>query len=349
MRAVRASKTDAVLVEQIPEPRARPGTAVVRTLSAGICGSDVHTVSRLRRGLDTNETFMGHEVCGEVVELGDGPARVRVGDRVAIEPLARCGACRNCRAGRYNICEKGDFVLGVYTDKAGGLADYFEIPTVCLVPLRQDLHDREGALVEPVAVALHALRMTQPGYRPSVGIVGAGTIGLCAVAAAKAAGAAEITIMARHPTQEQAAMALGATRVLHVDDSATEDEIADKLDGAPLPDVVIEAIGGAARSVNLALEFVRKGGSVSVVGVQWEHNEVELFRLVAKEVRLTGSAVYATPDGVSDFEEAMALMAQNPEVADTLITHDFALADAPEAFATAADRSAGSIKVMVAP
>jgi len=193
---------------------------------------------------------------------------------------------------------------------------------------------------------------THLGWRRAllvVGIVGAGTIGLCAVAAAKAAGAAEITIMARHPTQEQAARALGATRVLHVDDTATEEEIADKLDGAPLPDVVIEAIGGAARSVNLALEFVRKGGSVSVVGVQWEHNEVELFRLVAQEVRLTGSAVYATPDGVSDFEEAMALMAQNPEVADTLITHDFALDDAREAFATAADRGSGSIKVMVAP
>ena len=80
---------------------------------------------------------------------------------------------------------------------------------------------------------------------------------------------------------------------------------------------------------------------MSVVGVQWEHNEVELFRLVAKEVRLTGSAVYATPDGVSDFEAAMALMAQNPEVADTLITHDFALDDAREAFATAADRAIG--------
>ena len=349
MRAVRASKTDAVVVEEIPEPRARPGTAVVRTLGAGICGSDVHTVSRLQRGLDTNEIFMGHEACGEVVELGDSAARVKVGDRVAIEPLARCGHCRNCRAGSYNICETGDFVFGVYPDKAGGLADYFEIPSVCLVPLRPDLSDREGALVEPVAVALHALRLSRPGYRPSVGIVGAGTIGLCAVAAAKAAGASEIIIMARHARQEQAAMALGATRVLRVDDTATQDEIADKLDGTPLPDVVIEAIGGAARSVNLALEFVRKGGAASVVGVQWEHNEVELFRLVSKEVRLTGSAVYATPEGVSDFEEAMALMARNPEVAETLITHDFALEDAREAFATAADRAAGSIKVVLAP
>ena len=334
MRAVRASKTDAVVVEEIPEPRARPGTAVVRTLGAGICGSDVHTVSRLQRGLDTNEIFMGHEACGEVVELGDSAARVKVGDRVAIEPLARCGHCRNCRAGSYNICETGDFVFGVYPDKAGGLADYFEIPSVCLVPLRPDLSDREGALVEPVAVALHALRLSRPGYRPSVGIVGAGTIGLCAVAAAKAAGASEIIIMARHARQEQAAMALGATRVLRVDDTATQDEIADKLDGTPLPDVVIEAI---------------IGGAASVVGVQWEHNEVELFRLVSKEVRLTGSAVYATPEGVSDFEEAMALMARNPEVAETLITHDFALEDAREAFATAADRAAGSIKVVLAP
>ncbi len=349
MRAVRASKTDAVVVEEIPEPQARPGTAVVRTLTAGICGSDVHTVDRLLRGLDTNEIFMGHEACGEVVELGDSDARVKVGDRVAIEPLTRCGHCRNCRAGFYNICENGDFVFGVYADKAGGLADYFEIPAVCLVPMRADLDDREGALVEPVAVAVHALRMSHPGYRASVGIVGAGTIGLCAVAAASAAGASDIIVMARHPRQEEAALALGATRVIHVDDGATEDEIADKLDGTPLPDVVIEAIGGAARSVNLALEFVRSGGSVSVVGVQWEHNEVELFRLVSKEVKLTGSAVYATPDGVSDFGEAMAIMARNPKVADTLSTHDFALADAPQAFDTAADRGAGSIKVLLAP
>ena len=349
MKAVRASATRTAVVEELHTPTARPGNVIVKTLKSGICGSDLHTISQLRRGLTHREPLVGHEVCGIVSETGPGVPTARVGDRVAIEPLRRCGVCSNCIAGRYNVCDQREFMIGGYLDQPGALSEYFEIPDFCLVPVDDLLSDEEGALTEPLAVGVHAIKVVRPGYRPSVGVVGAGTIGLAVVAAAAAAGASSITVVARHPHQRAAAEKLGATRTIAIDDDDSPETVQARLDGGQPPDIVVETVGGAAETLNAALKLVRSGGAISMVGGYWESPKVDLEMLLMKEIRLVGSNCYASGDGSSDFKDAMTIMRSNPQFAETMLTHRFPLEAAADAFHTAFDKSTGSIKVMLSP
>ena len=200
MKAVRANADHAAVLEECSTPAPGPGMTLIKTLSAGICGSDLHTIRRLQSGYAAAETMLGHEVCGVVAELGEGVESAQVGDRVTVEPLHRCGRCLNCLAGRYNVCYEREFVLGNYVDRPGGLAEYFEVPAYCLVPVSETLSDDEGALIEPLAVGVHALKVARPGFRPTVGVIGAGSIGLAVVMAAAAIGAPHIIVGARPPT-----------------------------------------------------------------------------------------------------------------------------------------------------
>ncbi len=349
VKAVRANATKTVVVEERQTPTAGPGNVIVKTLKSGICGSDLHIVSQLRRGLTQNEPLVGHEVCGIVSELGSGVETARVGDRVAIEPLWRCGVCTNCIAGRYNVCDERKFMIGNFEDQPGGLSEYFEIPAYCLVPVDDSLSDEEGALTEPLAVGVHAIKVVRPGYRPSVGVVGAGTIGLAVVAAAAAAGASNIVVVARHPHQREAAEKLGATRAIAIGDDDSEETIRECLDGDQPPEIVVETVGGAAETINTALKLVHSGGAISMVGGFWESPKVDLEMLLMKEIRLVSSNCYASEGGSSDFEDSMAIMQSNPLFAETMLTHRFPLEAAADAFRTAFDKSTGSIKVMLSP
>lgn len=349
MRAVRASASHGAVLDEVEVPKVGRGMALIKTLRAGICGSDLHVLRALERGLIKNANYMGHEVSGLVADLGEDVEGVQIGERVTVEPLARCGRCRNCRAGAYNICANREFVLGNYTDRPGGLADYFQVPAYCLVPLAAGLTDKEGALVEPLAVGVHALRMARPGYRPSVGIIGAGSIGLASIAAAIAAGASSIAVIARHDHQRAAALRLGATRVFAAEEDSSEQTLIERLEGDPLPEIVVETVGGRAGTVNLALNFAHPGGTIAMVGGYWENHQIDLNRLLMKELRITASNCYASPGGASDFKDAMGILRRNPAFAEAMVTHEYGLDDATEAFRTALDKHTGSIKVMLTP
>lgn len=349
MRAVKASADRAAVLEHVARPKPGPGMALVKTLRSGICGSDLNYIRGLQRGRSDKTNFLGHEVCGIVTELGDGVEEPGVGERVSVEPLFRCGQCRNCLAGAYNICERREFVLGNYPDRPGGLSDYFQVPAYCLRPLAKELSDKEGALVEPLAVGVHAIKVARSGFRPAVGVIGAGTIGLAAVAAAAAAGASAITVIARHAHQRQAAMRLGATKVIEARQDDSEAALRERLDGDRQPEIVIETVGGQADTMNLALKLAYPGGTVVMVGGYWETQRFDYTSLLMKELRVTSSNCYSSLDGASDFNDAMAIMRRKPEFAEVMVTHEFGLDDATAAFETAFDKSTGSIKVMLAP
>ena len=349
MKTVRAHPAQAAVVEDFNTPVPGPGNVIVKTLKTGICGSDLHTIRRLQHDLTQKQPLLGHEVCGVVSELGSGVETAQIDDRVAIEPLYRCGVCSNCLAGRYNVCIKREFLLGMSADRPGGLAEYFEIPAYCLVLVDESLSDEEGALTEPLAVGVHAMKAARPGYRPSVGVVGAGTIGLAVVAAAAAAGASAITVVARHPHQREAAIKLGATRVIAINNDDSDEAVRERFEGDKPPEIVVETIGGAAETINLSLKLVHPGGTIAMVGGFWESPSVDLEMMLMKEVRLAPSNCYSSEQGSSDFKDAMAIMRSNPLFADTLLTHRFPLAAASEAFQTAFDKSTRSIKVMLNP
>ncbi|HWQ28889.1 MAG TPA: alcohol dehydrogenase catalytic domain-containing protein, partial [Dehalococcoidia bacterium] len=214
MRAAAVDGPRSFSIREVERPAPGPGEALVRVRNCGICGSDLHFYRGdfpAMPGL-----VMGHEIAGEVAAVGEGVANVRKGDRVAVEPLIVCGKCAYCRSGSYQLCPERK-LLGTFAP--GGFAEYVRIPAAMLYRLPDDVPFELGALVEPVAVAVHGLRLVKFEGGERVLALGGGTIGLVSAAAALALGAADVTVTARYPHQRAAAEALGA-RALDANDAA---------------------------------------------------------------------------------------------------------------------------------
>jgi 2-desacetyl-2-hydroxyethyl bacteriochlorophyllide A dehydrogenase len=315
MRVVRSTGDVAtgVVVEDVPEA---PGIGeLIEVRSASICSSDLMYIGF---GLTR---VLGHEVAGV---LADGTA-------VAVEAMYGCGECPQCVAGRYNLCPTHvQRALGVTLD--GGMAERYRAPAERLIRLPAGLDPDDAAVVEPAAVSWHALRIagTAPGHR--VAVVGAGGLGLLAAAGARRQGAAEVGVEARHPHQAEAAERLGA-----------------QVGTTGAYDVVVDA-AGTEQSLARCAEIVAPGGAVVVVGVHTgETLSVPWRPLFHKEVRLIPSLGYCAHGGGRDIDDAAAMLADDPEILATVITHRFPLEDAPEAFRVAADKSSGAIRVVLQP
>jgi 2-desacetyl-2-hydroxyethyl bacteriochlorophyllide A dehydrogenase len=313
MRAVRCQEGAPVVVDV----SAADGDGVrVKVASAGICGSDLHLLA-------WNLPFvMGHEFAGT---LDDGTP-------VAVEPIVPCGDCSPCRAGETQRCVVGPtMVMGVGRD--GGMADECVVPASCLVRLPEGVATRDACLVEPLAVAIHGIRRGHVHGSQRVGVIGGGSIGLAAVAAAQAAGAS-VDLAARHDRQRAAGERLGA---------GTLDE------SEPPYDVIVEA-AGTTSALAQAVERCRPGGTVVLLGTYWD-GDVQMpgMPLCMNEITLVPASMYGRTGPSRDVDVAATLLATRPEIAEALITHRFPLDAATEAFAVARDRSAGAIKVVVEP
>jgi len=311
MRAVRYG-ANGIEVLDVPAPT---GDGVrVRMKSASICGSDLHMIEH---GATMGVT-LGHELAGELAD----------GTPVAIEPLAPCGACAFCVTGDYNLCRSEPaMIFGIMRD--GGMADELIVPPRCLVPLPAGVAVRDACLVEPLAVCVHGFRKIglQGGQR--VAVVGAGSIGLCAVAAARFAGA-EVGLEARYDAQRAAGERLGARPI----------------DGEY--DVVVECAGSDS-AVQRVCELARPGGVVVLLSSYWGPLNLPAFLVMLKELRLQPSSMYGRHAAGRDIDGGAALLASNAEIPRALITHRLPLDAAVEAFRIARDRQAGAIKVVLEP
>ncbi|ABW12643.1 Alcohol dehydrogenase GroES domain protein [Parafrankia sp. EAN1pec] len=308
MRAVRGSGGRAVLAD-IEAP---PGEGELLSMrAAGICGGDL---AALTHG---TEQILGHELAGLRAD----------GTPVAIEALYGCGTCQRCRGGQINLCSQAlSRALGVRAD--GGMAEQFHAPSARLVELPRGLGVADGPLVEPAAVSWHGVRVAGTGPDTRVLVIGGGSVGLLAVAAAQAQGAAEVSLQARYPHQKEIGERLHATEP----------------NGSY--DVVIEAAGSSS-ALHDSVERLEPGGTVSVLGVHYGLLAVPYPELIAKEVRLIASMGYCLHPGGREMRQAAEMLAARPEIADALITHRFPLADAEHAFRVAGDRKSGAIKVLI--
>jgi 2-desacetyl-2-hydroxyethyl bacteriochlorophyllide A dehydrogenase len=300
---------DGPVVVEIDEPE---GDGVLLDIaSSSICGTDFGLIAMGSTGYT-----LGHEFAGYY----DGVA-------YAVEPALSCGTCAECRAGNTNRCVGEHVNLGIFVN--GGLSDRIRVPEHALVRLPDGLPVGDACLVEPTAVAWHGVRHAaiQPGER--VAVVGGGTIGLLAVAASRKLGF-PIALEARYPHQIAAAERLGAERV------------------SGKYDVVIDAAGSESGLVRCA-ELARPGGRVVLLGVYHDRVPAPGVPTLVKELAWVGAMAYGRHDGVREFDEAASLLADDPDIAATLITHRFPLDDAAEAFRTAEDRAAGTIKVVLEP
>lgn len=323
MKAVRNSSGELGVVD-VAEPDLDAAAeqlhhpVLVEVKGAGICGTDLHLV-----GLGPMPQTLGHEIAG--VDADGRP--------VAVEPLDACFECERCLEGRYHLCRWGKG-LGIGLD--GGMAELVAAPSRSLVPLAEGVRPQDASLVEPLAVSLHGLQLAgvEPGMQ--VSIVGGGTIGLTAAAIALDLGA-EVGMVVRHPHQQLAAEAVGAT-VLDLTAKGVRNKA----------DVAVEAAGSAS-SIEQAVALAAPGSTVSLLGAYWDTIPVPGNAFMLKELNLQASYVYDAHAGPREVEQAADLLARRPELAEILITHRFPLEDAVEAFRVAADRQAGAIKVVLEP
>lgn len=326
-------------VERTPPPA---GYAVIEMKQAGICGSDLHSYHGKWGQSDTHAP--GHETCGVVVEVGDGVTRVREGDLVAIECFSHCGDCRCCRTGAYNHCDNR---LGVHQGQHGGFSEYATAHESGLYVLPPSMSYEAGAMVEPLAVSYRAVALSGAGHMDRVAVVGGGTIGLLALAAAKAAGVAETLITVKYAGQARVAAALGADHVLNVTECDVGEAVRDITGGYGV-DAVIET-AGTARGFDDALGMTRRQGKIVLVAAYFEQMPINLSRVVWSEVTVTGSNCYAYSGMKTDFEATIELMSSGRVDPTALVTHRFPLDDIGEAFRVADDKTSGSVKVHVTP
>jgi 2-desacetyl-2-hydroxyethyl bacteriochlorophyllide A dehydrogenase len=311
MKAVRSVEGGVAVVE-LDEP---PGIGEPPAMrSTSICGSDL---SYIRFG---SRAILGHELAG-VRE--DGTA-------VVVEAIYGCMECEQCARGAYNLCPThGQRALGISAD--GGMAEHFRAPTARLVPLPPGLDVRDASIVEPAAVSWHALRLADTGPGTRVAVVGAGALGLLAVSGARRLGAADVALEARHPSQKEAGERLRA-----------------RVDPDGLYDVVVEAAGTEA-SLTRCGELVAPGGTIVVLGVHFGPVQLDWMPLFHKEARVIPSLGYCAHDSGREMDDAAAMLAEDPEIARTLITHRFPIEDAAEAFRVASDRAGGAVRVVIEP
>jgi threonine dehydrogenase-like Zn-dependent dehydrogenase len=311
MRAVRCAEGIASIV-QVPDPEPTGDGVRIRIASVGICGSDLHLEAW------NMPATLGHEMAGF---LPDGTA-------VAVEPIAPCGSCVECRSGAYNMCQLGTSTLiGVGRD--GGMADECVIPASAIVPLASGVSVGDACLVEPLAVAVHGVRRGRISPAERVAVVAGGSIGQASIVAVQAVGAS-VDIEARHDHQRAVAEQLGAG------------EVTERYD------VVIES-AGTESALARSLELCRPGGRVILLGTYWDAVTMPGVQIGMSEITLIPASMYGQADTVRDVDVAAEILAQRPELGRLLITHRFPLDAVQEAFATARDRSSGAIKVVLEP
>lgn len=308
MKAVRCSE-GAVSVVDLPLPKGEGIRVKIR--SAGICGSDLHLLT----SPFAPRVTLGHEMAGE---LADGTA-------VAIEPIKACGHCDCCVRGDYNLCRSGPTgLLGVGHD--GGMAEEIRVPEACLSSLPSSIRVQDACLVEPVAVAVHGLRRIGLRAGTKILVIGGGTIGLCAVAVARAMGA-HVSLEARYDAQLQVGERLGS-------EPAREEY-----------DVVVDA-AGTDSALERATHVARPRGTLLLLATYWEGMAMPALALCMKELSVIPSSMYGRQDGLRDFDQAVRMLATTPELR-SLITHRFPLDAAVDAFEQARQRNSGAIKVVL--
>ncbi len=322
---------DGIGLADVEPPTLVEGWARLRVAACGICGSDLHMLRH--HMMRFPGASPGHEIVGTPTHGPSGLADALY----AVEPRSWCGHCGFCAQGQRQLCPSGK-LLGVTAP--GGLADFVDAPLAGLHRVPSGIDPLLASLAEPLAVCVRALDVARLEAGSRVLVLGAGSIGLLAGLLARDRSAA-VALSARHPQQRAAAAKLGLVALPEADMAAWA--------SAEQPDVVIETVGGLADTANDALRACRPGGTVVLLGVFAEPRPLELFMLMAKELRVVGSNTYGTGRSGSEFGTAVALLPRYAGELSGLQTHQFPLARIGEAFACAADKASGAIKVTLLP
>jgi L-idonate 5-dehydrogenase len=330
-------------VEERPVPELAPGKVLLRIRRAGICGTDVHYFEEGRFGSFAMSApfILGHEITGEVVAVGDGVTQPPVGQRVVVNPAWQCGQCDYCRSGRGNLCRRVRMLGSASTRPPtnGAFSEFLLIGAEQCFPVPDEVDDGLAAMMEPFAVALHALRRAGSVAGKQVIVTGGGPIGLLTAIAARAYGATTIALSDPVAERRQMAIRAGADRALDPTDASFQEQVV-TLTGDGF-DLLFEA-SGAPSAIKQAFEGVRRGGTLVQIGV-FSPPEIPLpiNQLMVRELQFVGSFRYGNV-----WEEAIRLVASGRVNLRPLISQVLPLRQATKALALACAK-AGVVKVQL--
>jgi len=309
-------------------PGAEPGTGevIVRSEAAGICGSEVEGyLGRMANRVPP--LVMGHEFAGTVTAVGGGADRSWVGKRVAINPIVGCGHCRYCARGDRNLCPDR-YLVGVGVQ--GGFASTVVLPERCLFEMPAGMDARLGALAEPLANGVHAIRSGAPARATSAVVIGAGTIGLACMQAALLHGIEVVTVLERHPTRRDHALRLGANEAF-----SSGEEL------KPGVDLVVDAAGADATR-RLAVDLLNPAGTAVFIGLHDDQTPLSWHRVIRGNHTVKGVFGYSD----ADFQQALDWLAEGRAGIGDL-KGILPLDEGPAAFATLAQGPTADIKVFL--
>lgn len=326
-----------------PTPIPRSDEVLIRVAACGICGSDVHGYdgSTQRR---IPPIVMGHEAAGTVAAIGAGVSRFKLGDRVTFDSTIYCGECRFCREGKVNLCDRREVVgvsCGEYA-RDGAFAEFVAVPERIVYGLPDRMPFAEAAMLEAVSVALHAVAVSQATPGSTALVMGAGMIGLLTLQAAKAAGCGRIFVADIDSTRLALAQQLGATETILSSAHESASECQRLTDGLGV-DVVYEAVG-RDETIQSAIDAVRKGGTVTLIGNITPAITIPLQKVVSRELRLQGTAASA-----GEYPRAIELVSSGSIQVKPLITATAPLQQGPEWFERLYRREPNLMKIVLSP
>lgn len=343
MKALLLSEYKNLSLQDLPQPVPGSDDVLVQVAACGICGSDVHGYDG-STGRRIPPIVMGHEAAGIVAAVGSEVRKFAVGDRVTFDSTVYCGACDFCLKGEVNLCDNRQVVgvsCGEYS-RAGAFAEYVAVPERILYPLPPGLSFAEAAMLEAVSVALHGVHVSEIKGSETALVIGAGMIGLLLLQAARAAGCSRIFVADIDATRLKLAADLGADQTLQFSGAELLSEILRLTEGRGV-DVVLEAVG-RNETISSAIDCVRKGGTVTLVGNITPQVTIPLQKVVSRQIRLQGSCASS-----GEYPQAMQLIAEGKIKVGPLITAVAPLTDGPEWFQRLYAREPNLMKIVLDP
>lgn len=343
MEALVLEEARGLHLRDVPRPSLGAHDLLIRVKACGICGSDVHGYDG-STGRRIPPVIMGHEAAGVVAEAGSAVRTFKVGDRVTFDSTVSCGACPYCQAGEMNLCDNRQ-VLGVSCGdyrRNGAFAEYVAVPENIVYALPDHFPYEKAALIEAVSIGVHAAKIT--GIRPgsTAVVVGVGMIGVLALQAFRHFGCTTVFAVDLEQNKLDMARSLGADQTF----LASDPELMAKLNaaaGGKGIDIAVEVVG-AQKSVGTAIEAVRRGGTVTLIGNLSPKVEIPLQAVVTRQIRLQGSCASA-----GEYRECIALMESGAIQVDPLISAVAPLREGPDWFNRLYDRQPGLMKVILQP
>ncbi len=344
MKALILRKYTYLVYEDVTEPTIGEKDVLVRVKACGICGSDVHGMDG-SSGRRLPPIIMGHEASGVVEKLGSRITDIKIGARVAIDSTLYCGECSYCFQGLHNLCDNRR-VIGVSCDEYtqnGAFADYVAVPARGVYPLPDDLSFEKATMVEPVSIAVHAVNLTPFMLNDNAVVVGSGIIGLLIIQALRAAGCGRLIAVDIDENKLSFARDLGADNVFQADKPNLVNEILQLTRGKGA-DIVFDAVGRSAATM-LALECVKKGGSLTLIGNLDASINLALQKVVTRQITLRGSCASSS----FEYPECLAMISRGTIDVDRLISSVAPLKDGSDWFKRLYQAEEGLMKVILKP